>query len=144
MQSTAKTVDEYLAALPEDRKEHMSRVRDVILKHIPDGYEEGMLWGGITYYIPLETFPETYNKQPLAYVSLVSQKNYMSVYLLCVYGDEEESFRQAYATTGKKLDMGKSCIRFKSANDLALDLIGERIAQYTPEQYIERYKRLRS
>jgi hypothetical protein len=143
MQSTAKTVDEYLAGLPEDRKEHMLRVRDMILQNLPEGYEEGMLWGGITYYIPLDVFPDTYNKQPLAYVSLVSQKNYMSIYLLCVYGADEDEFRQAYEATGKKLDMGKSCIRFKDADDLALGLIGERISKYTPEQYIEHYKKAR-
>jgi hypothetical protein len=143
VQSTAKTVEEYLAGLPEDRKEHISRVRDMVLKNLPKGYEEGMLWGGITYYIPLETFPDTYNKQPLAYVSLVSQKNYMSLYLLCVYGADEDEFRQAYEATGKRLDMGKSCLRFKAADDLALDLIGQRIARYTPGQYIEHYKQIR-
>ncbi|HEU5121541.1 MAG TPA: DUF1801 domain-containing protein [Candidatus Saccharimonadales bacterium] len=144
MQSKAKTPDKYLASLPEQRREAISTVREFIKQHLPKGYEEGMNYGMICYYIPLERYPNTYNGQPLQYVALASQKNYMSLYLMSVYGDMESDFRQKYADTGKKLDMGKSCIRFKSVDELALDVIGEAIKSTTPEQYIALYEKSRA
>lgn len=143
MQSSAATVDEYLASLPEDRKEALSAVRAEILKHLPKGYEEGMLFGMISYYIPLATYPDTYNKQPLCYAALASQKNYMSIYLMSLYGDAEESFKRAYKLSGKKVDMGKSCVRFKHLEDLPLQLIGQAITKYTPDEFIAHYQHSR-
>ena len=144
--SSAATVDEYLAELPEDRRAAISEVRDVVLRNLPAGYEERMSWGLIGYEIPLSRYPRTYNKQPLMYAALGSQKNYCAVYLMGVYGDGEQArrFKEAFAKAGKKLDMGKSCVRFRSAGDLALDAVGEIIASTTPEQYIEIYERSRT
>ena len=137
VQSKASTVAEYLAELPDERRAEVSAVRDVILANLPGGYVEGMQWGMITWSVPLEVSGPTYNKQPLAYVSLAAQKNYYSVYLTTVNGPGEESFRARYATTGKKLDMGKSCIRFKSTADLALDVIGAEVARLTVQDFLD-------
>ncbi|KOX23190.1 hypothetical protein ADK67_21335 [Saccharothrix sp. NRRL B-16348] len=129
VQSKAATVEEYLAELPEDRRATVSAVRDVVLANLPDGYVEGMQWGMITYSVPLEVSGKTYNGQPLAYVSLASQKNYVSLYLMGVYGEREQEFRSEFEATGRKLDMGKSCVRFKRVDDLPLDLIGREVAR---------------
>lgn len=137
VQSKASTVADYLAELPAEQHAEVSAVRDVILANVPDGYVEGMLWGMITWYVPLEVSGPTYNKQPLSYVALAAQKRYCSVYLTTVMGSGEESFRSRYAATGKKLDMGKSCIRFKRASDLALDVIGEEIARLSVEDFLD-------
>src|SRR5215210_1806432 len=134
--SAAATIDEYLAELPEDRRAALAEVRDVVLRNLPAGYVETMNWGLISYEIPLERYPRTYNKQPLTYAALGSQKNYCAVYLMGVYGDGEQArrFKEAFRQAGKKLDMGKSCVRFRTADDLALDAVGEAIAATTPEQ----------
>ena len=136
--SKAATVDEYLAELPEDRRAALAEVREVVLRNLPAGYVETMSWGMIGYEIPLERYPKTYNGQPLMYAALGSQKNYCAVYLMGVYGDGEQArrFREAFKQAGKKLDMGKSCVRFRTAADLALDAVGEVIAGTTPEEYI--------
>ena len=141
-QSTATTVDEYLAELPADRREAIGAVRAVILQHLPRGYEENMQYGMIGYVIPLERYPVTYNGQPLAYAALASQKNYMSLYLMNIYGDEETErwFTDQYKATGRKLDMGKSCVRFRKLEDLPLELIGDAIARTTVADFIERYE----
>lgn len=143
--SNAKTVDEYLQTLPPDRREAIGAVRDVVLKNLPEGYEETMNWGMISYEIPLARYPKTYNKQPLAVAGLASQKNYMSLYLMAVYGDKdtEDWFHERYKASGKKLDMGKSCVHFRRLDDLPLDLVGETIRRCTVEQYIDRYQRSR-
>ncbi len=141
MQSTARSVEEYLRELPEDRKRVLSELRRLIKKHLPKGYEEGIQYGMIGYYIPLSRYPKTYNGQALGYVGLASQKNYMSLYLMCVYGENEIGFKEAYLKTGKKLDMGKSCIRFKSLDNLPLELIGSEIERYTPEAFILQYEK---
>ena len=144
-QSTATTVEEYLSELPEDRRTAIAAVRQVILEHLPEGYEESIQYGMIGYGIPLERYPETYNGQPLGYVGLASQKNYMSLYLMNIYGDPEAAqwFVEQYKASGKKLDMGKSCVRFKKLEDLPLDLVGEAIARASVAQYIERSKAFR-
>ncbi len=136
--SSAKTVDEYLAGLPEDRRGDVRRVRELILANLPDGFEEMMQYGMIGYAIPLGRFPKTYNGQPLGVAALAAQKNYLSVYLHSVYADPASSewFKDAYRKTGKKLNMGKSCVRFKRADDAALEVIGEAVARVTPEQMI--------
>ncbi|HEY7463160.1 MAG TPA: DUF1801 domain-containing protein [Candidatus Limnocylindria bacterium] len=143
--SNASTPDEYLAELPPDRREAISAVREVILRNLPLGYEEGMAFGMIGYYVPLERFPDTYNRQPLGLAALASQKNYMALYLNNVYGDPEARawFRARYKASGKKLDMGKSCVIFRRLEDLPLDLIGETIARTDVDSYLERYRAAR-
>lgn len=138
MKSNADTVDQYLAELPEDRREALEEVRQVILDNLPDGYEEGMSYGMIGYYVPLETYPDTYNGQPLGYAALASQKHHMAVYLTSIYGDAsiEEEFRRDWLATGKKLDMGKSCVRFKRLEDLPLEVIGRAIASLPVDEFV--------
>ena len=143
--SSAQTVEEYLAELAPDRREAINTVRKVILDNLPSGYEEIMQFGMIGYVIPLERYPVTYNKQALQYAALASQKHYMSVYLMSVYSDSdsEQWFAEQYRASGKKLDMGKSCVRFKKLADLPLDLIGRAIARTPVDEYIEVYEAAR-
>ncbi len=142
VRSNAETVEEYLAELPPDRREAIAAIRKVVLDNLPPGYEETMYFGMIGYVIPLERYPETYNKQPLGYVALASQKHYMSLYLMNVYGDSdtERWFKREYEASGKKLNMGKSCVRFKSLDDLPVDLIAKAVGRTTTESYIETYE----
>ncbi|HYH81007.1 MAG TPA: DUF1801 domain-containing protein [Longimicrobium sp.] len=144
--SAASTVDEYLAELPEDRRRALATVRDVVLRHLPEGYHESISYGMIGYGIPLERYPDTYNGQPLAFAALAAQKSYNALYLNCVYQDPERDreLREAFAAAGKKLDMGKSCIRFRSPDDLPLDAIGRIIAATPPETFIARYEAARA
>ncbi|MBC8345406.1 MAG: DUF1801 domain-containing protein [Candidatus Marinimicrobia bacterium] len=145
MQSNAKTVQEYLKEIPEKRQDALSTVRDVILNNLPTGYVEVMNWGMITYEIPLKTFPGTYNKQPLMYAALASQKNHMAIYMSCVYSDENQlmKLQNAFAKMGIKPNMGKSCIRFKDVSKIPLTTIGELIGAYSVEDYIQNYNRCR-
>jgi hypothetical protein len=138
MRSDATTVDDYLKSLPEDRRIAIEQVRETIIANLPDGYVEVMNWGMISYEVPLETYPDTYNGRPLMYAGLASQKNYMSVYLTSVYADERGAgaFRAAYQATGKRLDMGKSCVRFKQIDDLPLELIGKAIKSTPVSDFI--------
>lgn len=144
MTSKAATVEEYLAALPEDRRSALMAVRTAILKSLPKGYEEGIQYGMIGYFVPHSLYPAGYHsnpKEPLPYLALASQKNYMSLYLMCVYaGHNEEEFRAAWAATGKKLDMGKSCVRFRKVDDLALDVIAEWISRVPVEKFVASYE----
>ena len=142
MQSKATTVKQYLSQLPDDRRSAIEAVRQVILKNLDKDYEEGMQYGMIGYYVPHRVYPAGYHcdpTQPLTFAGLGSQKNYMSLYLMCVYGSGEHSkwFQEAWAKTGKKLDMGKACVRFKKLEDLALDVIGEAIKRVPAKKYIE-------
>jgi hypothetical protein len=139
----AATVDEYLARLPDDRRPAIERVRGVILAHLPEGYEESVARGMLTYSVPLARHPDTYNGEPLILAALASQKRYMALYLMGVYADGGAAFREAYRRTGKRLDMGKSCVRFRSLDDLPLDLIGETIASLPVEAFIEQYESTR-
>ena len=142
MQSDAKTVDGYLSELDQSRREAVSVVRNVILDNLPDGYEEVMQFGMISYIVPLSVVADTYNGQPLMYIALASQKHYMSLYLTIVYADEAVAdwFKQRYLATGKKLNMGKSCVRFKKLDDLPLELVGE-VAGMTPiAEFVEGYR----
>ncbi|MBK9740389.1 MAG: DUF1801 domain-containing protein [Actinobacteria bacterium] len=141
MQSAAASVEDYLAELPDDRRDAISAVREVILANLPAGLVETMNWGMIVYEIPLSVVPDTYNGQPLAFAGLASQKNYMSVYLMAIYGSDELriSFEEDYRATGKRLDMGKSCVRFRTLDDLPLDVIGRAVKACSMEQYIEAY-----
>ena len=146
MQSEAATVDAYLASLPEDRRAAIERVRQVILEHLPAGFQEVMQYGAISYVVPLERYPRTYNGQPLAVASLANRKNYLALYLLGVYGDEgvQHWLRERWADTGKRLDMGKSCVRFKRADDLALDVVGEVIGRVSLDDFVAAYERSRA
>jgi Domain of unknown function (DU1801) len=140
--SKAATVQEYLDELPEERRAVVSAVRDVILRNLPEGYREMIGSGMIGYAIPLEDYPDTYNGQPLAYAGLAAQKNYYVVYLMGVYADSEQEawLREEFRKAGKKLDMGKCCVRFKKLDDLPLDAIGQIIASTPPAEHIEVYE----
>lgn len=136
--SKAETVEDYLSELPDDRRDALEVIRETILENLPDGYVEAMNWGMIAYEVPLDTFPDTYNNKPLMYAALASQKNHMALYLSAVYGQDEarQWFIESYKETGKKLDMGKSCVRFKSLEQLPLDVVGEAIARTSVEDFI--------
>ena len=147
MQSSAATVAQYLAKLPEDRRKALTAVRKTILKNLDKDYEEGMQYGMIGYYVPHRVFPDGYHcdpRQPLPFASIASQKNHMAVYLMCIYGsaEQEKWFRKAWAATGRKLDMGKSCVRFRKLDDVALDVLGEAIRRVPAAKYIESYRKL--
>ncbi|HEV3026386.1 MAG TPA: DUF1801 domain-containing protein [Planctomycetota bacterium] len=145
MKSRAQTPDAYVKSLPPERREAISAVRATIRRNLPDGYEEIVDFGMLAYVVPLRRFPDTYNGHPLAIAALASQKQYMSVYLMCVYGDPalrvwfESEFRKA----GKKLDMGKSCVRFKKLDDLPLGVLGQAVARVSPGAFLQIYKRSR-
>jgi hypothetical protein len=143
--SQAKTPEEYIAALPPDRRDAIRRVREVVNRHLPEGYEEGMQYGMIGWYVPLHRLPNTYNGQPLGYAALANQKSYMSLYLSSVYGDAATDawFRERFAASGHRLEVGKSCVHFRSAEDLPLDLIGETIARTPLDRYVARYRAAR-
>ena len=142
VRSAAATVEEYLLELSPDRREGIQAVRQVFLDNLPPGYVETMNWGMITYEIPLDRYPKTYNKQPLMYAALASQKRHMAVYLMCVYSHAESRTRfvERFKASGKKLDMGKSCVRFRRVEDLPLDLIAETVAGTSVEDYIKFYE----
>lgn len=144
--SKAATAAQYLAELPPDRRKAISAVRKVIRANLPPGFKEEMGFGMITYVIPLSRYPETYNGRPLCYAGLASQKNYCSVYLMGVYGDPKRAawFKEGFRRAGKKLDAGKSCVRFGQADDLPLEFIGEVIAGTSVDAYIRYYEASRA
>jgi uncharacterized protein YdhG (YjbR/CyaY superfamily) len=146
MQSDATTVEEYLAGLPADRREIVSQVRDTINAHLPEGYVEQIDWGMISWVVPLEDYPDTYNRKPLAYAALSSEKNHVSVHLMGLYTDGPEAswFREQYAERGLKLDMGKSCVRFKSLDQVPLDVLGGAIERIPVGEFIARYEASRA
>ena len=145
MKSLAKTPAAYVKSLPPDRRKAISAVRATILKNLPDGYEEIVDFGMLAYVVPLQRFPDTYNGHPMAIAALASQKQYMSLYLMCAYGDRasrvwlESEFRKA----GKKLDMGKSCVRFQKLDDLPLGVIGKAVARVPLDTFLRIYERSR-
>jgi hypothetical protein len=143
MKSSAATVAEYLESLPADRRAAIERVRATILEHLPDGYEEGMQFGMIGYYVPLERYPDTYNGRPLQVAALANQKRYMALYLMAQYAGRDSWFREEYAKRGLKLDMGKSCVRFRSLDELPLDLVGRAIAETPVDEFIRLYENAR-
>jgi hypothetical protein len=145
MRSEATTVDQYLAELPEDRSAAIAALRQVILENLPKGFEEGMSYGMIGYHVPHSIYPAGYHcdpEQPLPFAGLASQKNHMAFYLMCVYSEKEYEkwFREAWAKSGKKLDMGKSCIRFKKLEDLPLDVISVAIKKVPVKKYVAIYE----
>jgi hypothetical protein len=141
MKSSATTVNGYLATLPADRCHAIDSVRRVILENLPKGYEEVIQYGVIAYVVPLDLYPSGYlnrKNEPLPYAALASQKNYMSLYLMGIYSESATAgwFRDAYKATGKKLDIGKSCVRFKRLEDLPMDVIAQAVARFSVQDYI--------
>lgn len=147
MAAKPTSVSEYLESLPEDRRSALQRVMTVIRENLPEGYEEGMQYGMVGYYVPHSLYPAGYHtnpKEPVPFLSLASQKNHMALYMMCVYaGQNEEAFREAWKASGKKLDMGKSCVRFKKVDDLALDVIGEWIRGVPVAQFVADYEAMK-
>ena len=147
VQSKATTVAGYLAELPADRRAAIEAVRKVILQNLDHEFEEGITYGMIGYYVPHRIYPAGYHcdpRQPLPFANLASQKNHMALYLMCVYGDSDQRkwFEAEWKKSGKKLDMGKSCVRFKKVEDLALDVIGETIRRVPARKYIAAIEKL--
>jgi hypothetical protein len=145
MDRKAATVDDYLASLAEDRRAVLSSLRQIILKNLDKGFEEGMQYGMIGYYVPHRIYPAGYHcdpKQPLPFAGLCSQKNHMSLYLMGVYGNpaQEQKLRDAWAKAGKKLDMGKACIRFRALEDVPLEALGQIIKGLTLKKYVAQYE----
>ena len=140
--SKAATPEAYLAELPPERAALISHVRDLVNAHLPPGYVERMSWGMISWEVPLERYPDTYNGQPLAYAGLAAQKNHCALYLNCVYASEARTarLREAWAAEGRKLDMGKSCIRFKKRDDLAEEVLAWTIASVPVDAFIAEYE----
>jgi hypothetical protein len=149
MKSEAKTVTEYIEALPEDRSHALSIVRATILENLDGGFQERMNGSMISYEVPLATYPDTYNGKPLLYAAIASQKNHMALYLNCIYSDSGAAlaFKEKYVASGKRYDVGKSCVRFRRLDDLPLELVAEYIASHTAVSWIslcdEIFKRTR-
>jgi len=145
MPSQAKTVSEYLAALPADRRAALQKVRAVIRKNLDKSIVEGIQYGMIGYWVPHSVYPDGYHtdpKQPLPFASLASQKQHMAVYLFAIYtsNDDRETFQANWKKTGKKLDMGKSCVRFKKIEDVPLEVVGSAIRRMTLKRYLGLYE----
>lgn len=145
MQSKAKTVEQYLKELPAERRAVVSAVRELILANLDEKYDEGMQYGMISFFVPHSVYPAGYHcdpRQPLPFLCLASQKNYLSLYLMSLYADgaDNEWFQNAWAKSGKKLDMGKSCLRFKKLDDLALDVLAEAIRRVPAKEHIAQYE----
>ena len=145
-EEVVESPEAYLAELPPQRREVVAGVREVVLENLPEGFEEGVEFGMISYHVPLGRYPGTYNGRPLGVAALASQKNYVSLYLFGVYYDPETRrwFEERFRASGKRLNMGKSCVRFKEAEDLPMEVIGETIARVTPEDVISRYEASRA
>ena len=140
------TVDDYIDSLPEDRRIAIRAVREAVNAKLPAGYEEGIVYNMISWFVPFTRLAETYNNQPLCLASLGSQKNYMVLHLMCVYGDPKLRtwFEKAYKASGKKLDMGKGCLRFKTLDHLPLGVIGETIGKVSVDAYVAAYEKARA
>jgi len=144
-QSDATTVEAYLAELPVDRRATIEGLRSVILEHLPEGFSEGMQYGMIGYYIPLERYRDTSNGEPLAIAALANQKRYLSLYLMGIYANDDDAwwFREQWTRSGKRLDMGKSCVRFRKLDDVPLDVVGAAIGRTSAADFIADYERKR-
>ncbi len=146
MQSKSKTVNDYLKEIPAERKESFNKLRNEILKNLPKGLEEGMTYGMIGYYVPHSIYPDGYHcdpKQPLPFAGLASQKNFISFYHMGMYSDEKllDWFKNEYPKYSKaKLDMGKSCVRFKKMDDIPFSLIGKLMKKLTVKDWIQYYE----
>jgi hypothetical protein len=146
MQSKAATPQEYLDTLPEDRKQAINELRKAILKNLPKGFSEVMAYGMLGYVIPHSLYPNGYHcdpKQPLPFINIASQKNFIAVYHMGMYSDKKllDWFTKEYPKHSKtKLDMGKSCVRFKKLDQIPFQLMGELASKMTPKQWIEVYE----
>jgi len=140
------TVKQWLASVPAERKDAINAVRDTVNAHLPEGYEETVDWGMLAWVVPLATLPNTHNGRPLMLAALGAHRKLMTIYLGSVYSDPKlrREFEIAYKRTGKKLDMGGSCVHFKKLDDLPLDVVGNTIARVAIDQYIERYENSRT
>jgi len=138
-EKTSTTVRAFLATLPADRRHEVERVRTVVRKHLPVGYEEVVTKNMLVYQVPFERYSDTYNGCPLWYTAIASQKSYLSLHLLPVYFNptQAQRLKDGFRAAGKKLDMGKACIRFKAADDLALDTIGDIVASIPMDRWIQ-------
>src|ERR1700730_5428678 len=143
--SKVKTPVQYIASLPADRVKTIATVRALVNKHIPRGYEECLVWGTIGWTIPLSRYPDTYNKQPICYVAISSQKNFCSIYMRGALSSpsQPEKFKTSLKEAVKKLDMGKCCVHFESPDDLPLEAIGKLISAISSEKWIEMYEHSR-
>ena len=147
MAAKPSTVKAYLDSLPEERRKALAKVRAAVNKGLPKGYKEGIQYGMIGWSVPHKIYPAGYHcdpKQPVPFAGLASQKNHMSLYLMCIYGDEKHRkwFESAWKKTGKKLDMGKGCVRFKKVEDLPLEVITEAVARVPVDAFLEHYERM--
>jgi uncharacterized protein YdhG (YjbR/CyaY superfamily) len=147
MTSDAKSPDEYIETAPEERREALAALRDVINDNIPDGFEETMGWGHMGWSVPHSLYPPGYHcapEQPLPFIGLASQKNFIALYHMGLYGDPvllawfQDAWKQA---STRKLDMGKSCIRFKKSEHIPFDLVGQLASKVTPAEWIQTYER---
>ncbi len=148
MQSAATTVGDYLTSLPPERAAVLRAVLEVIRANLQPGFEEGMQYGMIGWYVPHRLFPAGYHcdpRQPLPFAALASQKNHLALYMGCLYGDpaEVEQFRREWLATGRKLDMGKSCIRFKKLDEVPLEVVGAAFSRITVERLVSDYEQTR-
>ncbi len=148
MSGNITTVQEYLNALPEDRREAISQVRNEILKSLPEGYEEGIQWGDISYFVPYSIYPDGYDSKPkerLQYIGLTNRKNNMMIRLVCMYTNPElrADFEEAYHASGKKLDMGDGCLRFKKVENLPMDVLAKLVAQLPVDKFVASYDKKR-
>lgn len=137
--------DEYLAALPEDRRHALETLRATIKKNLGAGFEEGIQYGMIGYFVPHSVYPNGYHcdpKQPLPFASIASQKSHIGIYLFCIYTEpgEADRFREEWLATGKRLDMGKSCVRVKKIEDVPLDVLGRAIKRATLKRFVASYE----
>ena len=142
----ALTVEQWLASVPAERKDAINAVRDVVNGHLPQGYEETVDWGMLAWVVPLATLPDTHNGRPLLFAALGAHRKLMTIYLSSVYGDPvlRRQFEIAYKKSGKKLNMGGSCVHFRQLDDLPLDVVGDTIARVGVDRYVERYKASRT
>lgn len=146
MTTTATTVQEYLSSLTPEQHSVIVPIRSLILSYLPTGFVETINWGMLSYEVPLALYPNTYNKKPLNYIGLAVQKQYYSLYLMPAYMDQNvyQTLMNAFEKAGKKLSMGKSCIRFKKVDDLPLDLIGSIIVSHSVSSFISAYETARN
>jgi hypothetical protein len=133
-----RTVASFIAGLSSDRRREFSRVRDLVRKHLPAGYEEVVSGKMVVYQVPIDRYPDTYNGHPLWYVALASEKSYLSLHLMPIYGNEDlaRRLKNGFRAAGKELDMGKACIRFHKHEDLDPTTIGEIVAAVPMDRWI--------
>ena len=146
MQSAAATPAQYLAGLPDDRRPEVEAVLETVRGAIRPGFEETMSFGMIGWVVPLSTYPETYNGSPLSYAGLAMQKRHNALYLMCLYADpdSERDFRARWTAGGRRLDMGRSCLRYRTAADLDMDLVAEAVARFDADEFVALYERARA